>query len=172
MEKQLFEQTQPELEKPEKSEVQVKSEQVSLGKFKDAETLLSAYNSLQAEFTKRCQRVKELEGMLALSDKTANANANAMPSASQLNTASELVNNVSANQVVPQEVAEGINSSPKNAVSQEDKEQILKEYLKGVAGKKQTAIIMDGFGSGLKTLAKKPKTFAEAGDIVREMFKN
>ena len=34
---------------------------VSYGKFKSAEALLSAYNSLQAEFTKRCQRIKELE---------------------------------------------------------------------------------------------------------------
>lgn len=35
--------------------------QTSYGKFKSAEALLSAYNSLQAEFTKRCQRIKELE---------------------------------------------------------------------------------------------------------------
>ena len=34
---------------------------ISYGKFKSAEALLSAYNSLQAEFTKRCQRIKELE---------------------------------------------------------------------------------------------------------------
>ena len=34
---------------------------VSLGKFKDAKALLEAYNSLEAEFTKRCQRIKELE---------------------------------------------------------------------------------------------------------------
>lgn len=32
-----------------------------LGKFKDAETLLSAYNNLQAEFTKKCQKLSELE---------------------------------------------------------------------------------------------------------------
>lgn len=36
-------------------------EKVSLGKFKDAKALLDAYNSLEAEFTKRCQRIKELE---------------------------------------------------------------------------------------------------------------
>ncbi len=35
---------------------------ISLGKFKDVQSLLSAYNSLQAEFTKRCQRLKQLEG--------------------------------------------------------------------------------------------------------------
>ncbi len=35
---------------------------ISLGKFKDVNALLNAYNSLEAEFTKRCQRIKELEG--------------------------------------------------------------------------------------------------------------
>ena len=38
----------------------------SLGKFKDAETLYSAYNSLQAEFTRKCQRLSELEKANAL----------------------------------------------------------------------------------------------------------
>ena len=32
-----------------------------LGKFKDAESLLSAYNNLQAEFTRKCQKLSELE---------------------------------------------------------------------------------------------------------------
>ncbi len=31
------------------------------GKFKDAESLLSAYNNLQAEFTRKCQKLSELE---------------------------------------------------------------------------------------------------------------
>ena len=44
------------------------NEQVSLGKFKDVGALLNAYNSLQSEFTKRCQKIKELEGKL--DDKT------------------------------------------------------------------------------------------------------
>ena len=37
----------------------------SLGKFKDAESLLSAYNSLQAEFTRKSQRLSELERQTA-----------------------------------------------------------------------------------------------------------
>ena len=35
----------------------------SLGKFKDAESLLNAYNNLQAEFTRKCQKLSELEKM-------------------------------------------------------------------------------------------------------------
>ena len=33
----------------------------SLGKFKSSRALLEAYNSLQAEFTKKCQKLSELE---------------------------------------------------------------------------------------------------------------
>ncbi len=33
-----------------------------LGKFKSVDALLSAYNSLEAEFTRRSQRLRELEG--------------------------------------------------------------------------------------------------------------
>jgi hypothetical protein len=33
----------------------------SLGKFKDAESLLAAYNNLQAEFTKKCQALAQLK---------------------------------------------------------------------------------------------------------------
>lgn len=36
----------------------------SLGKFKDAESLLFAYNSLQAEFTKKCQALSEVTKQL------------------------------------------------------------------------------------------------------------
>ena len=59
---QRKEDEQPVLEEQEKS-------QVSLGKFKDVNALLSAYNSLQSEFTKRCQKIKELEGALESADK-------------------------------------------------------------------------------------------------------
>lgn len=45
-----------------------KKTEVSFGKFKDAESLLGAYNALEAEFTRRSQRLRELEGRLA-SDK-------------------------------------------------------------------------------------------------------
>lgn len=33
----------------------------SLGKFKDTQSLLNAYNSLQAEFTKKCQMLSEIQ---------------------------------------------------------------------------------------------------------------
>ncbi len=45
--------------------------EVSLGKFKDVKSLLTAYESLESEFTRRSSRLKELEGIVALnSEKT------------------------------------------------------------------------------------------------------
>ena len=40
---------------------QEKEEKSPLGKFKDVNALMQAYNSLQAEFTRRSQRLKQLE---------------------------------------------------------------------------------------------------------------
>ena len=41
----------------------------SFGKFKSADALLNAYNSMEAEFTSRSQRLRELEGRLHKSKK-------------------------------------------------------------------------------------------------------
>ena len=56
---------QPEIEEQVQSDCEcgtsMSSQEGSLGKFKDIESLLNAYNSLQAEFTRKCQKLKELE---------------------------------------------------------------------------------------------------------------
>lgn len=59
--------------------------EISLGKFKDVEALLNAYNSLQSEFTKRCQKIKELESRVN-DDKTAVPSAQDSEPTSQANT--------------------------------------------------------------------------------------
>ncbi len=48
-----------------------KAEGASYGKFKTGEDLLNAYNALEAEFTRRSQRIKELEGALNAKTETA-----------------------------------------------------------------------------------------------------
>ncbi len=47
----------------------------NFGKFKDAKSLLNAYNALQSEFTRRCQRVKELERESTQIKKEQNSNS-------------------------------------------------------------------------------------------------
>ena len=122
-----------------KTEGESKTE-VSLGKFKDVNALLSAYNSLESEFTKRCQKIKELESALNSGDKVT-------PSEEKV--------------VSPENVKD---------TSEEDKDQILKDYLKGVIGRKQTAIVLDGAGVGVKTPVSRPKTIREAGMLAKDIF--
>lgn len=114
--------------------------EISLGKFKDVTSLLKAYNSLEAEFTKRCQRIKELEGAMAVDKAEENSSA-------------------------PNEV--GGNKEPKVEVPQTD---ILKEYLKGVIGSKQQAVILGNEGVGVKTPAQKPTTIEQAGLLAKQIF--
>ncbi len=129
------EQTAVAAEEPKTDENNASAPAVSFGKFKDANALLDAYNSLEAEFTKRCQRLKELES--ALSDDKA-------------------------------KTPEGKEET--KSISDEDKENILKDYLKSVLGAKQTAIVMDNAGAGVRTPADKPRSIAEAGSLAKSLF--
>ena len=127
----------------EKSKGEDKGE-VSLGKFKDVGALLNAYNSLQSEFTKRCQKIKELESMVNVDDKTQEKTA--VPSANQSATQSQ------ANTTFL------------------DKENVLKEYLLDVLGKQPSAIIMDGAGVGVKTPVNRPTTIEQAGKLAKKLL--
>ena len=110
--------------------------EVSLGKFRDVNALLNAYNSLQAEFTKRCQRVKELEAAAAVADK------------------------------------ETVKVSPteNTGITPQEKETLIRDYLKEILGAKSKAIVLDGSGTGVKTPVKKPRTVEEAGKLAKEML--
>jgi hypothetical protein len=131
---------------PAEADKEVKGEEikteVSLGKFKDVQSLIQAYNSLQSEFTKRCQRIKELEGEVSKVDK-------ATAPTKEISVGEEAV---------------------QQGITQQEKEQILKDYLKGIVSSKQKAILMDGNGIGVKTPVSKPKTIAEAGALAREIL--
>ncbi len=111
--------------------------EVSLGKFKDVQSLLSAYNSLESEFTKRCQKLKELESALSASDKS-----------------------------IPQPETEKEQDKP----SKEEKDEILREYVRSVLSKKPTVPIMDGSGVGVKSQKIRPQNLREASVLAKELF--
>lgn len=133
-----------------------KTAEISLGKFKDVNALLNAYNSLQSEFTKRSQRLKELEGKLA-SEKTEGTAV----------CAEEIAGEAATPKVPDTTSGE---SETSNGISDEKKSEILKDYLKGVVGLKQQAVVMDGVGVGVKTPSDKPKNIFEAGLLAKEIF--
>ena len=118
--------------------------EVSLGKFKDAQALLTAYNALQSEFTKRCQKIKELENKLA--------------SASDLDEKTSEKTEQSASVQLGQDT------------TLKDKNEVLKEYLLDILGKKTSAIVIDDAGVGAKTPKTRPKTVQDAGKLAKEIF--
>lgn len=115
------------------------TEPTGLGKFKDVASLLSAYNSLQAEFTKRCQKIKELESAITVDKVNA-------PTQKNLDTESN------------------------KSITDKDKEDVLKDYLKNLLNTKQQAIILDNVGHGVKAPIAKPKTIAEAGLLAKDLL--
>ena len=114
---------------------------VSLGKFKDVNALLSAYNSLQAEFTKRCQRIKELEA----------------------------INSAAVDKDTPTEKTATAEDRTLS-ITEEEKENFIKGYLKEIMGAKSKAILMDGLGTGITTPVNRPKTVEEAGKLAKELL--
>ncbi|MDD4816064.1 MAG: hypothetical protein PHQ62_02895 [Clostridia bacterium] len=113
----------------------------SIGKFKDTESLLSAYNNLQAEFTRKCQKLSELE--------------NEKPTQP---THEELIKN-------DKTLAEFVSSN------QELKDTLLKAYLEELQKNQSPKVISSNIGSGipLKT-PPKPTSLEEAKEIVSTMF--
>ena len=113
----------------------------SLGKFKDVNALLNAYNSLQSEFTKRCQRIKELEAEKSAAVDKSN------PTEHAANTENRT-----------------------SSITEEDKENFIKGYLKEIMGAKSKAIVMDVAGTGIKAPVNKPTTVEEAGRLAKELL--
>ncbi len=114
--------------------------EVSLGKFNDVQSLLSAYNSLEAEFTKRCQKIKELESAISKDDKAK------APS------------------------VERVEEEDKPTEKSVTEEEILKGYIRSVLCKKQTALVMDGSGASVKAPTERPKNLREASMLAQELF--
>ena len=167
------------------------------GKFKDAKSLLSAYNSLQAEFTRRCQRVKELQREVDRLSKI-NVNDNAFKNLSNGEIGvNESVNNSltdaealimakrNGNSKIRAEQLNGgnndlnfdsensiNNSSNLTALPNDIKQKIIREYLNDIENLKPSVTLMSGNGNAIVVPPSKPKSVAEAGELARHIFKN
>ena len=117
----------------------------SIGKFASVEALYSAYTSLEAEFTRRSQRLKELEeGNKAKPEE-------ASPSrGSTTDDGGELLE--------------------KALLSESVKRAVIGEYLKTVATNKSVPLIAGGISSPAPRLA--PKSVKEAGALAEKFLKN
>ena len=113
-------------------------------KFKDVKTLIKAYSDLEAEFTRRSQRLKELES----GNKTA-----APPDA-----ADRQPSHVSESEFIESALS---NSKVRDAV--------IGDYLKAVAEGKGVPLLSGGGGVAAPKNA--PKSVKEAGRLAQRFFK-
>lgn len=113
-----------------------------LGKFGSVDALIAAYSSLEAEFTRRSQRLKELEQ----GNKTPNVPERAAPSPK------------------PQELLAAAlgDESVKTAV--------IEQYLKDVSSGKSVPLVIGGVSSAAPRVA--PRTVKEAGALAQTFLKN
>lgn len=163
------------------------------GKFASADALLQAYNSLQSEFTRRSQRLKELEneltrnilpplsepasgeernaseiGLQALSpDRVAESNAEKNGGMSAINA--ENANNIPSAEIVAEgETADETALYERVKKAGKVRQRIIEEYLDGVRNK--TVPLISG-GMSVATPAVKAKTVTEAGDMALGYFR-
>lgn len=113
----------------------------ALGKFKDVQTLLKAYSDLEAEFTRRCQRLKELERGNKAAD---------VPDGEQKPSSGN-----------------GGEGEQKTLVDDKVRDAVISDYLKSLAAK--TVPLATG-GGAVAAPKNTPKSVEEAGRLARRFF--
>ena len=116
-----------------------------LGKFKDVKALKEAYRVLEAEFTRRSQRLKELEANKEQEAPAQTVNANAPSS-----------------EATKDKGAETLSEEVKNAV--------IEEYLNSVKSNRSVPFVTAG--GAVKATRVTPKTISEAGALARNYLNN
>ena len=178
---------------------EVGSQEGDLGKFKNVQALMDAYNSLQAEFTKKCQLLSQLQ-----KDKTESSSEQTMPEQNSENNENELKLFLQSNEEAKkfeEEIKEKFSSNSSSSpyrvawaevvlnhlkdsdkandpfieqyvLSDENvKNKIIEEYIKQLSTSKPPLTISSHSGQRLSgTLPDSPQTLADAKKIVDKMF--
>lgn len=133
--------TQNEVAEAEAAEAELKEAAAPLGKFKDVQTLMKAYSELEAEFTRRCQRLKELE--------SGNKTDGAPDGAQSLSSQNE-------DERIAAALADG-----------RIRDAVIGDYLKGLAAK--SVPLAEG-GGGVAAPRNAPKSVREAGNLAKRFL--
>ncbi|MDE7087522.1 MAG: hypothetical protein K2O67_04945 [Clostridia bacterium] len=120
-----------------------------IGKFKDVQSLWNAYQALEAEFTRRSQKLKELE---------ANKEVKAAEVAETAETPSQTAEDAGETQIKSPELSEEV----KNAV--------ISEYLNGIFQGRGVPFVTGG--GAVAAQRHTPKTLKEAGALAGKLFDN
>ena len=132
------------------AEAETKNAAAELGKFKDVKALLEAYQALEAEFTRRSQRLKELEASKESQtpDTMDAGNVEAAPS----------------QEAEEQDKGEITLSS----LGDEVKNAVIEEYLNGVFSKRGVPFVTGG--GAVAAQRRTPTTLKEAGALAGKLF--
>ncbi len=166
----------------------------NFGKFKDAESLLKAYASLEAEFTKKSQRLSQLENEKQSIENDINKRAEidkrvddfvakfdiAQPFSSALKESLANDENLSLGEETIKLIANNYKSAEdyvkddeflsKYIYSNKDiKDRIVKDYLSKIP--QNSPIKLESSGSILLSTPKIPTTIQEAGRIAKSIIK-
>lgn len=126
-------------------EEEEKEAAAELGKFKDVKALAEAYRALEAEFTRRSQRLKELEASKEQEAPVQTVNA-AAPSI----------------EAAEERRAETLSEEVKNAV--------IEEYLNGVRTNRGVPFVTGG--GAVAAARRTPSNLREAGALAKQFFDN
>lgn len=195
MEEKNLEQLETE---PEVQEVQSENSESSIyGKFKDAQTLLDAYNSLQAEFTRKCQKLAEIQkqmeenAVFSKSDSldeilkdTTNLEKYKKEVTEILDNDCELSNLPNKNLIAFKIIKEAERKTANTLNNQqfiddyiksniEIKNKIITEYLSSLNETQSPPKVISGNSSNIyfSPSLNMPKTLKDAGDILTKMLK-
>ena len=166
----------------------------SINKFKSVKALEEAYVNLEKEFTKKCQKVSELEKSVAdnvtapakTKEQTEEEFFSQTPLAQKYR--SEIAEYVSNNDVSLEnayaKILEKIYKPNEELIHDENfineyimkdskiKQKIIGEYLTDLMSNKKTPLITETSGSNINILPKlKPTSIKEAGEIAEAMLK-
>lgn len=124
------------------------------GKFANAQALLSAYLELEAEFTRRSQRLRELEG-------GNKARSDGAPSRGDED---------GGDNIQPESGGENnsADGQAEAAIPDGVRRAVIEEYLKGVASGRSAPVLAGGIG--LAAPKNRPKTVNEAGRLARQFL--
>ncbi len=169
---------------------------INLGKFKDAESLLKAYNSLQTEFTKKSQRLSELENSKDEFTHEEKLNQAIKELGSSYDIALKFSNEIKQDlkdvkvenyaQVVRDELLKKLSSKYKSASdlvmdekflsdyiysNQTIKDNIIRDYLSQLTNVTPTRVMSNISGSIPVSPPNIPTTIKEAGNLAKNIIK-
>lgn len=133
-------------------------------KFKDVQALIEAYTALEAEFTRRSQRLKELE-------------ANKEQASSATVQGAQAQSTLAISDTPPSQVDAPDGGQGGNPINQgegvrpltiQEKNAVIEEYLSGVNSNRSVPFITAG--GAVKATRVTPKTLSEASTLAKKYF--